>query len=134
MSGKLRLIVIDNKHYLHKVEHHKETEFGRTICTEKVTIYQEGFKKSPLRIIFKEGYRLKWRVGHPDKGVLWSVDDKALSSRKTVQINLNRPAVIAAFVRHFTGHGWSPEEQNSPYLVKEGLKLIEMIDLPKGIN
>lgn len=80
MKNKLRKIRINIETYLWKREHHHLTDFEHSKCVEKVTIYLEGFKKSPLQLLFREEDNLmiktdtekeKWCVGYPDEGVIW---------------------------------------------------------------
>ncbi|MEL6257410.1 MAG: hypothetical protein AAFR87_35785, partial [Bacteroidota bacterium] len=109
-------------------------------CVEKVIIYLEGYKKSPLHLLFREEDNLKfkpdpekekWCVGYPDDGVIWLYHNK--EGKESVQINLNRPAVIAALIEYFKENGWKPKEHSTPLLFEDALKFLDSIDLPKRI-
>jgi len=51
-----------------------------------------------------------------------------------VEINLNRPAVIAKLIEHFIAGEWKPKETKKPLIIENALLLIEKIKLPTGIN
>ncbi|AZA53896.1 hypothetical protein [Chryseobacterium sp. G0201] len=114
----LRKIKIDNETYLWKRLHVHLTNYEHSKCVEKVVIYLEGHKKSPLQLSFREEDNLtlksdiekeKWRVGYPDDGVIWLYKYESplpnnksypVNEQQTVDINLNRPAVIALLVQY----------------------------------
>ena len=150
MKNKLRKIKVDNQTYLWKRGHYHLTEFEHSECVEKVTIYLEGFKNSPLQLSFREEDNLslkadinkeKWCVGYPDSGVIWlykykapSPNNEPIEQRKTIEINLNRPAVIAKIITYFNRNGWNAKETSKPFVEENALKFLEMIDFPQGIN
>ncbi|WP_341695162.1 hypothetical protein [Flavobacterium arundinis] len=131
--------------------HLHPTGRGHTGCIEKVVIFLEGHKKSPLQLSFRENDNGnlnqnigtdRWCIGYPDEGVIWLFKYKPplinnepypIDERQTVGINLNRPAVIAALIRYFLQNDWKPKESVTPYIVDDALKLPDIIDLPKGI-
>jgi hypothetical protein len=145
-----RKIKIDNETYLWKRHHHHLTNYERSPCIEKVVIYLEGYKKSPLRLLFREDDNLtlkpdiekeKWRVGYPDDGVIWLYQSPLLNNKsypdneeQTGDINLNRPAVIAELIGYFLQKDWKPKESTKPYIIEDALKFLEIIALPKGIT
>ncbi len=144
----MRKITIDDAVYLWKREHLHLIAGEPCKCIEKVVIYLEGYKKSPLQLFFREEDNLKfktdiekekWKVGYPDDGVIWLyrqpllVDLYSNNQEQTIEINLNRPAVIAALIRYFLQTDWNPKQSTSPYIIKEALKFLEIIALPKGI-
>ncbi|NDV17420.1 hypothetical protein GO009_15455 [Muricauda sp. TY007] len=144
MKNKLRKIKIDGETYLWKREHHHLTEFEYSKCVEKVTVYLEGFKNSPLQLFFREEDNLilktdiekeKWCVGYPD-GVIWLFKPRADKKPQTdhVDINLNRPAVIAELIKYFNSNGWNPRKASKPFVEENALKFLETIELPRGIN
>ena len=145
MKNKLRKIKLGNKTYLWKREHHHLAEFEHSKCVEKITIYLEGFKNSPLLLWFREEDNLmlktaigkeKWCVGSPYDGVVWldaPWQNKPAQNDNT-SINLNRPAVIAELITYFSLNGWKPRESSKPFVEENALKFIEIIDLPRGIN
>lgn len=152
MKNKLRKIKINNETYLWKRGHLHLTKFEHSKCVEKVTIYLDGFKNSPLQLSFREEDNLtlktdvekeKWCVGYPDSGVIWlykykpSLPDNKpypIERRQTININLNRPAVIAEIIKYFNLNGWNPKETSIPFVVENALKYLEIIELPEGIN
>lgn len=152
MKNKLRRLKVNNETYLWKREHYHLTKFDHSACTEKVTIYLEGFKKSPIQLLFREEDNLtlktdiekeKWCVGYPDDGVIWLFKYKPplpnnepypVEQRQTININLNRPAVISALIKYFNSNGWSPKVSVKPFEINDALKYLELINLPKGIN
>lgn len=138
-KNKLRKITVDDHSYLWKREHFHLTEFEHSECVEKVTIYREGFKNSPLQLLFREEDNLtlkanpeeeKWCVGYPDDGVIWLFKSKTAA----VHINLNRPAVIAGLIQYFVQTDWHPEENKKALVMEDALKFLDLLDLPKGIN
>ena len=149
MKNKLRRIKVNDATYLWKRWHHHLTEFKHSECVEKVTIYLEGYKKSPLRLSFREEDNFplktdidgeKWNVGYPDSGVLWRFQNQPDSPNnqsplpeqvQTVEINLNRPAVIAELIKYFSLHGWNPMEASKPFVEENALKFLEIIALPQ---
>lgn len=145
MKNKLRKIKIADETYLWKREHHHLVEFQHSKCVEKVTIYLEGFKKSPLKLSFREEDNLtlktdvekeKWCVGYPDDGVIWLSKSRPDMQPQTehTDINLNRPAVIAELIRYFNLNGWNPKQMSKPFVEENALKFLEIIKLPLGIN
>jgi len=51
---KLRKITVNNRSYLWKREHTHLPEYEISPCMEKITIYLDGNKKSPLRLFLKK--------------------------------------------------------------------------------
>ncbi|MFY7843782.1 hypothetical protein [Chryseobacterium gambrini] len=144
-KNKLRKIKIENEIYLWKRNHLHLTEFKHSKCVEKVVIYLEGYKDSPLQLLFREEDNLimktdiekeKWCVGYPDDGMIWLSKNEPYSpdQQQTIDINLNRPAVIEELTRYFLQKDWKPKESTSPLIIEDALKLLETIVLPRGIN
>ena len=120
-------------------------EFEHSECVEKITIYLEGFKNSPLLLSFREEDNLivktdvekeKWCVGYPDDGVIWLFKSKSDENLQTehIDINLNRPAVIAELIKYFILNGWKPNENFTSFVEGDSLKFLEVIGLARGIN
>ena len=133
---KLRSIQVQSNTYLWKRSHYHATAFEHTECVEKVTIYLEGYKNSPLQLIFKEEDNLakeKWCVGYPDSGVIWRYKDQEQSPSENIHINLNRPAVIVMLITHFIKDKWQPKTANKPLVIENALYLLDTIKLPQGI-
>lgn len=151
-KNTLRKIKIDNETYLWKRSHLHLTNYEYSACVEKVVLYLEGYKKSPIQLSFREEDNLtlksdvekeKWRVGYPDDGVIWLFNYKPrlpnsetspVNEQQTDEINLNRPAVIAELIRYFLHNGWKPKESIRPYIIEDALRFLEIIALPKGIT
>jgi hypothetical protein len=151
-KDKLRKIKIDSDTYLWKREHLHLTEYVLSKCVEKVVIYLEGHKKSPLQLLFREEDNLsikmdiekeKWCVGYPNDGVVWLYKYKPplpnnapypMNQQQTIEVNLNRPAVIAELIGYFLHTDWNPKESTRPHIVEDALKLLEIIVFPKGIT
>ncbi|UZR97270.1 hypothetical protein [Chondrinema litorale] len=140
-KSKLRKISIDNEIYLWKAGHYHLTEFKHSKCAEKVTVYLEGFKNAPLNLLFREEDNdensiQKWIVGYPNTGIIWLFieNDSNKPQTESVSINLNRPAVIRKIIEYFSSNGWSPKTSNKPFIVSNGLELLDKIDFPNGIK
>ncbi len=80
MKTKLRKIKVANETYLWNRKHYHLSEFEYSKCAEKVIIYLEGYKKSPLQLSFREEDNIplkknvekeKWCVGYPESGIIW---------------------------------------------------------------
>ena len=145
MKNKLRKLKINNETYLWKRDHHHLTDFELSQCVEKVTVYLEGYKKAPLQLSFREEDNLlfkkdlekeRWCVGYPDDGVIWLAKPRADKQPQTehIDINLNRPAVIATLIKYFIVNGWHPKDTTRPFIVPNALKYLDIIELPLGIH
>ncbi len=150
MKNELRKIVVNNNTYLWRRHHHHLNQFQLSKCVEKVTIYLKGCKKAPLLLSFREEDNLilkadvekeKWCVGYPDSGVvrlctykppLPNNEPYPIEQQKTITINLNRPAVIVKLIEYFINTQWKPKETEKSLVIKDALKLLEIIELPKG--
>lgn len=141
----LRKIKVFGEVFLWKRGHYHLTEFEHAECVEKVIIYLEGYKNSPIHLLFREEDNLtmkadlekeKWCVGYPDTGVIWLFKPGTGGKPQTesLHINLNRPAVIAKLIEYFAKNEWRPKEATQPLIIEDALKLLEMIELPQGIN
>ncbi|GEM_PF-1491521 len=151
-KNSLRKITIGEETYLWKREHLHVTTDKHFKCIEKVVLYLEGYKKSPLQLLFREEDNLKvitdiekekWCVGYPDDGVIWLCKKQPFladnepnsdNQEQTIEINLNRPAVIAALIRYFLQTNWNPKQSTRPYIIEDALQFLEIIVLPKGIK
>ena len=99
MRKGLRRIVVDGRIFLWTRRHrHFLGEKGKA-CEERLTLYEEGYKRSPLHVWFR--CTEIWEAGYPMDGVVWRKDRKEA-------YNLNRPAVVEALIRHGLGEGWMP--------------------------
>lgn len=142
----MRRINVNDEIYLWRRGHYHLTEFKHSKCAEKVVIYLEGFKNSPIHLSFKEEDNLifkddiekeKWCVGYPDNGVIWLLDlsrPDNVPPPAHIDINLNRPAVIAILIKYFIQNGWNPKETTRPLIIEDALKFLDILELPKGAN
>ena len=144
-KNKLRKIKVENQIYLWRREHFHLTEYKHSKCAEKVIIYLEGYKKSALQLLFREEDNLtfkidiekeKWCVGYPNDGVIWLFNSRKDLKPQTanIDINLNRPAVIAKLIQYYIQNSWYPEENKRTLIVEDALKLLDVLDFPNGIN
>jgi len=108
----MRRIIVDHETYLWQLTHQHERPDA---CAERLTVYREGFKKSPLRISFHQ--HDTWQVGYPERGVIWSTQDQTA-------YNLNRPAIVASIIQQMVGAGWSPHVASTPFDVQNGFHLL----------
>jgi len=137
----LRNISVLGVKYLWKRGHYHLTDFELAECVEKVVIYCSGYKNSPLELHFRQednpkltwtNAYLYWCVGYPDQGVIWRANSLA-PWEEDASINLNRPAVVEAIIRHYVGKSWFPEQARKPLVITDALRLLEEIQFPLGI-
>lgn len=142
---KLRKIKVLDQTFLWKTGHLHLEKFEHSQCVEKVIIYLENYKNSPLALYFRqEDNRLikllseneKWLVGYPDKGVIWkSTTGKPVpqgENKYTVQINLNNPSVIERIIKYYYKNKWNPgESSNSSFVEEHALTILDETDLFK---
>ena len=135
-SKQFRKIVVNNQTYLWNRAHYHLVEYKHSACIETVVVYLEGYKNSPMRVSFREEDNLdiytnikdeKWCVGYPRSGVIW------FSGQKNIDINLNRPAVVAKLIKYFTKTQWKPMERTKPLIIDNALTLLDQLDLPQGL-
>jgi hypothetical protein len=119
-KAKNRKIVVEGHQYLWNRVHVHKIDGKQSACVEILTVYLEGNKASPLKIYFSEK-ESEYSVGYPDQGVVWC--DKIIC-------NLNRPGVIADFIRHGISAGWIPHTSNKRFEIKKGIELINYLDFP----
>lgn len=134
----LRKITVDNQIFLWKVGHFHLEEFTFSKCCEKVVIYLENHKKSPLQLSFREEDNLtmmsnveeqRWCIGYPETGALWITKGKD-SVTGNENINLNRPAVIRKIIEFYLANGWNPAENKKPLINEKALELVSVIKFP----
>lgn len=141
----LRKIRIGKESYLWKRGHYHLDAFEYSQCVEKVIVFLNGYKNSPLHLLFKEEdnhlfksdlEKEKWCVGHPEQGVIWLYKPEAdlQAQRVNININLNRPAVIARLIEHYAGTHWNPRKTNKPLVIEDALRLVEELELPKEVH
>ena len=149
MKTALRKITIDGNLFLWNRKHvHGKDNEGKG-CTEKVTIYLEGFKQAPLYLFFNESdntlvmddpEKERWCIGYPESGVIWLSTYKpplppgqvySPEEQQTAELNLNRPAAIETLIRYYQSNGWDPRKSVKPFVDDKALKILEFISFPK---
>jgi hypothetical protein len=113
----MRRIVVRQKQYLWQRAH----RHAEDVCFELLTIYAEGMKKSPLRLVFNQNE--EWLAGSHAAGCLLAVRTKQ-------QFNLNRPAVVAALIERMLDLGWSPETDSTPRDVENAFEILQEANAP----
>jgi len=139
---KLRKITVLNKSFLWKRGHLHLEEFDYSECIEKVIIYLENYKNSPLILFFREedntllkslGESQKWFIGYPDQGVIWKSKTGKIvpqgENNDSIQINLNHPSIIEKIIKHYYANEWNPEKHSKPHVLENALTIIDEIDL-----
>jgi len=133
---KLRKINVLGKTFLWKRGHYHLEEFEHSQCVEKVIIYLQDHKNSPLHLFFREEDNSlitsnldigKWCVGYPDQGVIWWFSNESTeegNKEDNIELNLNRPKVIETLIKHFMFNGWKPETDKKPYIVNNALTMM----------
>lgn len=147
MKTTLRKINVDGELFLWNRKHVHGENRAETGCTEKVTVYLEGFKRAPLYLFFNEAdnrlfkddlEKEKWCVGYPEDGVIWLYKYKpplppgqvySQEEQQTAEFNLNRPAVIETLIRHYKNQGWNPKTAIKSFIDDTALKILETIPI-----
>lgn len=93
------------------------------VCHERVVVYLEGKKRSPLEVFFDED--ATWQVGYPQSGALFRAEPLRV-------YDLHRPGVIAALALHGLATGWEPETAHAPLVVRDGFAFLEAARAPTG--
>ena len=127
--SKPRKISVDGKQYFWVTKHFHFPGVDKPfICSNKITVYLDSFKRSPLILIFsQDSGNDDWYVSDSDRIVAKRVGDNV------EVVNLSRPSVIAELIRYFLKNGWNPEENIRPYEVNDASKFLDLIDLPRGM-
>lgn len=130
----IRKLKHNGRTFLWKRGHLHPREFISSPCTEKLVIYLEGLKNSPLEIIFKEDDNLKieqqntkWVVGHTESGVIWKFDEKAEVKETLIfKLDLNSPKSIVKIIDFYLENGWEPSISTKRFIDDEGLLKIPL--------
>lgn len=141
MKTALRKINVDGNLFLWNRKHIHGENHGTAGCTEKVTVYLEGFKRAPLYLFFNaadnqlildDPEKERWCIGYPEDGVIWLNTVNPLTPGEACkEFNLNRPAVIETLIRHYLQNGWDPRTIVKPFVDNQALKLVAIISFPK---
>ncbi len=129
----LRKLKHRGKTYLWKRSHVHLKENQISPCSEKVLIYLENYKNSPVQISFKEDDNLllkdtfgKWIVGHPESSVIWYSTELNETINKSVKsIDLNSPKTIVKLIDFHIANGWAPSISSTKFINDSALAHIE---------
>lgn len=125
-----RKINIAGDTYIWALGHYHLEEFKYSECVDRVKVYLEGYKHSPLILHFRlEDNHL---LSQDSRRTAWFIDWGCLINNEQT-INLSRPGVIAKLIEYYLEHNWVPREQKKPLDVKDALKLLDLIELPEGM-
>lgn len=114
---RLRTLSFAGEGYLWRREHLHSAQTGNQshdACTERLSIYCSGDKKSPLRIRFIANS--EWQVGYPEAGVVWS-------ATQGLSFNLNHPALVKALIIALLP-SWQALGFTRPYEVDDGIAFL----------
>lgn len=127
----LRKITVAGNTYLWRVGHYHLEEFEHSPCVDRVTVYLEDHKHSPLLLHFRLEDNLLLSPKTREKD--WFMDWGCMMTQKKI-VNLNRPGVIAKLIAFYLEQGWNPKENRKPLERFDALKLLDLIEFPEGIN
>lgn len=114
---KNRKLSIDGFNYLWNRKHvHKEYNSQKK-CVEVLTVYLEGFKSSPLRIMFMDIGGL-YVIGYPNDGVIWNKENI---------YNLNKPKIVVEIIKYALHLAWNPMQSRTTFLVENGIEILQHI-------
>lgn len=122
---KPRKLTLQDNTFVWNRKHYHAKEVPAPPCVEKLSIFLEGHKHSPLRIEFTSDKNTpypKWCIDDASGIVFWSSteNDKGV-------VNLNLPSTVAAFIKYFLQNGWTPQTSKKPFDVKDGMKYLELV-------
>ena len=125
MRLKLRKITIDNQLYLWQTGYGDPFLHMRTRYIESFTAYLEGYKKSPLRIYFRQGLELEnGSYNRDEKGV--------------IQFDINLEAYVpkgtACFIRYGLNQGWKPKEDVRPFTITDAREVLALLEQKVTVN
>jgi hypothetical protein len=115
----MRRLSIGGETYLWRVLHRHVPDPAATEgrrCEEVLTVYRDGFKKAPLRIVFGAGEGRD--AGYPEAGVV------TIYGPPPESFNLNQPGIVSAVIDRAIELGWSPEREYRPHIVEDGFDLV----------
>ncbi len=121
---KLRKIFVLNHTFLWKVEHYHLKAFQYSECVDKIVIYLQEYKNSPIIFHFKLEDNFLYSEEEN-----WFMDSGCIIN-KSKSINLNRPAVISELIKSYFGKSWKPKETSRSFEIGDALKLLSLLDLP----
>lgn len=131
----LRKLKHKGQTFLWKRAHEHLKDFEISACSEKLVLFLEGFKNSPIYIIFKEDDnqklnldKKKWVVGHTESGVIWLFDET--KTEKLVKtFDLNSPKTIVKLIDYYLENGWNPSSTKTKMFDKEALLKLEQFKI-----
>jgi hypothetical protein len=118
-NRKPRSLTIGTAVYFWKVHHCHEpaSAGGLRRCAEVFSAFFEGFRQSPVRVLFPESDQ--HGPGYvSQRGVV--VDYKA----PTWRLNLNRPRSARLLIEVAELAGWSPGESRQEFIIHDGYELL----------
>ena len=130
---KTRRITVDGSAYVWSRSHSHSPSHEHQPCVETLTVYLEGRKQGPLRLLFAADTAIEragsteaahWEVGYPEDGVLWKTGGSG------ERVNLNMPGVVARIIRYAWDHGWTPKDAPRPLEIRDGFEWLEEIEWP----
>ena len=115
----MRKLTIGGVTYLWRLQHrHRADENapeGRR-CQEVLTVYREGRKTAPLRVMFTAGEDRG--AGYPEAGVV------TIYGPPPESFNLNGPGTVSAIIAQALETGWDPAEDRRPHEVEDGFEVL----------
>ena len=128
---KLRRITINNLVYLWKRGHYHLKEFQYSTCADRLVVYLEDYKQSPLILHFRlEDNQLS--SNHLKDGD-WFMESGCLI-RKDRVISLNRPAVFSKLISYYLRREWQPATDKKALEIFDALLLLDHLELPEAVS
>lgn len=118
----LRRIHVDGRTFLWRHYRRDDLEGGVRVPQVHVALFEEGYPRSRLQIVFREAPGRAIGLAH---GVLWLEGGSAT-------YNLNRPAVAGALARYALAHGWQPAQARAPMVLADGVGILAGGAVPAG--
>ena len=124
-KSALRKINVLGVAYLWSRKHVHVKSVASRGCVEVLSIYQEGRKRSPLRLRFSqdENYR-DWLLSPYEEGAI-------MQETGDSYINLNLPSVVATIIKYALSEGWEPNIMENPMDIDNGFKWLEKLEFPE---
>lgn len=107
----------------------------------EVVIYQEGYRNSRLRLLFREDDNElltdnpvpgRWLLHEAGAGIGWFDTGLPLAlGEMRPLVNFNRPVVVVRLIEFFLSVGWKPASCSRPFEVGNALSYLNALDLPR---